>query len=40
MEVNIKKKRQIKLNNIKTIKELKLLIDVGFKAKVTKVLNL
>jgi hypothetical protein len=40
MEVNIKKKRQIKLNNIKTIKKLKLLIDVGFKAKVTKVLNL
>jgi hypothetical protein len=39
MELNIKNKRQIKLNNIKTTKELKLLIDVGFKAKVTKVLN-
>jgi hypothetical protein len=37
--MNIKKKRQIKLNNIKTTKELRLL-DVGFKAKVTKVLNL
>ncbi len=36
MEVNIKKKRQIKLNNIKTIKELKLLIDVGLKQRLQK----
>ncbi len=38
--MNIKKKRQIKLNNIKTTKTLNFLIDVGLKAKVTKVLNL
>jgi hypothetical protein len=34
MEVNIKKKKQIKLANLKAIKDMGILIDVEFKAKV------
>jgi hypothetical protein len=40
MEVNIKKKKWIRLSNIKIIKNLKILIDEKFKAQIKEVLNL
>jgi hypothetical protein len=40
MEVNIEKKKQVMFNNFKTIKDLRVLIDEKFKAKVEEVLNL
>jgi hypothetical protein len=40
MEVKIKKKRHMKLNNPKIIKNMGILIDAKIKAKVKKVLNM
>jgi hypothetical protein len=40
MEVNIKKKKWIRLSNIKIIKNLKILIDEKFKAQIKEVLKL
>lgn len=40
MEVNIEKNKQVMLNNFKTTRDLRVLIDEIFKAKVEEVLNL
>jgi hypothetical protein len=40
MEVNIEKKKQMMFNNFKTTRNIRVLIDENFKAKVEEVLNL
>ncbi len=40
MEINIKKKRTVRLTNLIMIKDLKVLTNVKFKTKVKDVLNL
>jgi hypothetical protein len=39
MEVNIEKKKQVMFNNFKKTRDLRVLIDEKFKAKVEEVLN-